>query len=795
MAETYNLIFLPEVREGRDEDEVKKKLIATLNVEREKVDGWFESGKPTILLKEIDEETAEKYMRAIMKCGAKCSVQSSDAEDGGLALVPKQFRTTQIFICPSCEHEEDVDEPLEQCPKCGLVIAKWQEQMAEEKAKEEIRRRRLREERLRADDAEEAKRKKAELERVRRRERELMTELGMKPPGKFWLFFEKYPLSVGTAMSAVIVMVTMVTLYYVDQWLERQEFEALVAAEPSAEIKQVAPVMADAVSLGQTGNQRVLIEVADVMRFMHRTLGVEHQQIVNAAQQMMKGAGNEAFIDAALKMPNLATRAKPAQDEAEGAPVNLDTIGGISGLTGVERFAPETLKAMAPPLLEHGHEEVLNVMAEKRMVADPQDPEGPAMIVDAIDRLDGSMIVDLLETLDKDQEWDQFLLGHVNRLLKAGDVDEASELANRIRNPVMRVQALGDIMANILNSGGGDIDLKIYAARVDIEIRRIGNADIRAMALLELGRKLSEAGSETQPGEAIGQVRTMLQESPEAYEKAFLASRLAIAQLNDGNQAAARQFFDRSLNFAAQVNSDVDRISAFTRIARRYYDARNTTLASEILSEAVILAATRLPPAERARVIGEVAMARGYMGDFNGAIMSIDNAGSGEARQQLLSKLAESLIGQDKPWLAQSVMTRIDDHVEYNRLELRLISAFLHDGHLQEARDRLVRVQDRVRRIESLSERGLILSQYGRLFARAGQPERAMEFFEEAVEISSQLEGRKRSVNKGLVALDQARALMIGPARQLIAEVPEAIVKDPIDSQILNIERVVEGFL
>ena len=60
-----------------------------------------------------------------------------------------------------------------------------------------------------------------------------------------------------------------------------------------------------------------------------------------AAQQMMKGVNPEIFLDIASKTASSMTRAKLAPGEAESALVNLDTIGGVSGLQGVSIFSSD----------------------------------------------------------------------------------------------------------------------------------------------------------------------------------------------------------------------------------------------------------------------------------------------------------------------------------------------------------------------------------------------------------------------------------------------------------------------
>ncbi|MBS04796.1 MAG: hypothetical protein CMQ24_19095 [Gammaproteobacteria bacterium] len=59
-----------------------------------------------------------------------------------------------------------------------------------------------------------------------------------------------------------------------------------------------------------------------------------------------------------------------------------------------------------------------------------------------------------------------------------------------------------------------------------------------------------------------------------------------MAHLEDGDKREANRRFDQALNIAGQISGHADRLIAVTRLAPRYYDARNTTLAHKILSDA-----------------------------------------------------------------------------------------------------------------------------------------------------------------------------------------------------------------
>lgn len=187
-----------------------------------------------------------------------------------------------LFICPSCEHEEPVDRgtKLEQCPECGLVMAKWEEKMREEAEKEKIRRRLLRDQRLHGDKQGELDAKRNELARLREMEREIMKELGIRPPSALWLLFEKYTISLSFAISMSIVALTGVGFRYVDLYLEHLAYEETVKTAPTEQIQGVAPIVAAAVEMQQQGNQAVITEIADATQVMRGSGGDARQEIM-----------------------------------------------------------------------------------------------------------------------------------------------------------------------------------------------------------------------------------------------------------------------------------------------------------------------------------------------------------------------------------------------------------------------------------------------------------------------------------------------------------------------------------
>lgn len=791
--ETWNLFLFPNIAAGEDRETVKQQLATALKVDPGKVEGWYHVEAPTLLLKQVNRDVAERYMEAILRCGATCNIQLS-SERGGLALVPKS-RSMDFFVCPSCGYEEEIPKGTryEECPKCGQVIAKWEEKLRKEREEEARRRRQIREARNEEDQADDVKRKLESLEELRMREREIMEDLGMKFPGPVLRLFERYPVSFSVVAVGLLIGLSSLTMYYVDRYMAKQHYAHLVAKPPSAQIRSLAPTLAEAVSLRRNGNQGDLADLSDVIEKLRGESGASQQKMIHAAQQMMKGVEADKFVSAADQRRPLGAKSKPGPDGAPAVTVNIASIGGIEGLTGIDRFAPSTLDRIAPLAADHGADHVARVLGETREIVDPANPKKHERAA-LVDQLDGSRLVDLVSSLQADREWDRFLRANVAVFLKANKTDKAIALANAIYSPVLRIEAKGDVMVHMLE-GNKQADIKPLMDNVLQTDEKISNADLAARVMLALGRRLAAAGVHSQPGGAMDEVRSMIRHARDPAEKAVLSARLAVAELDVGQIGKANANFHMAVNMAGRIGDTEKRISAFVRIAERYYDARNPALANRILSEAQLIAATRLEPKARAHAFAWIAMAQSYLGDMPGALESIHNAARGKAVQQLLTRMAASQMTLGRYHQAQATMQHLDNPLDYARLQISLVGDLLHNGKLAQAKYLISLASDQARRISDPAERGMVLAEYGRLSERVGNREDGKLFFEEALGMSNRLHGTRRDLNTGIVALNQARSLMFERSRETLAEVKSSVIRDPIQSEIAACHRAVENLL
>ena len=103
MTQYYRLVFNGEVLEGHQIGDVKKKLASLLKTDERGIERFF-SGKPNIIKKDVDYETAMKFRKVFEKAGAKLSLDmgKTPAQPEAEAVKEKSaFVESGGMTCPS----------------------------------------------------------------------------------------------------------------------------------------------------------------------------------------------------------------------------------------------------------------------------------------------------------------------------------------------------------------------------------------------------------------------------------------------------------------------------------------------------------------------------------------------------------------------------------------------------------------------------------------------------------------------------------------------------------------------
>jgi len=125
----YRVVFEGEILEGSQVQEVKRALAKMYNRTEDQVERFF-SGKRLAVKKDVDYETAMKYVKAFERAGAVCRVEELEPHAGleqPLILEKETEKPSQQddgMVCPKCQFAQ---APAEECVRCGIIISKYSE--------------------------------------------------------------------------------------------------------------------------------------------------------------------------------------------------------------------------------------------------------------------------------------------------------------------------------------------------------------------------------------------------------------------------------------------------------------------------------------------------------------------------------------------------------------------------------------------------------------------------------------------------------------------------------------------
>jgi hypothetical protein len=128
-GQLYRVVFEGEILEGSQVQEVKRALAKLYNTRENQVERFF-SGKRLAVKKDVDYETAMKYVKAFERAGAVCRVEELETNTGleqPLMLEKETEKPRQqddVMVCPKCQFEQAL---AEECLRCGIIISKYSE--------------------------------------------------------------------------------------------------------------------------------------------------------------------------------------------------------------------------------------------------------------------------------------------------------------------------------------------------------------------------------------------------------------------------------------------------------------------------------------------------------------------------------------------------------------------------------------------------------------------------------------------------------------------------------------------
>jgi hypothetical protein len=130
-GQLYRVVFEGEILEGSQVQEVKRALAKLYNKTEDQAERFF-SGKRFMVKKDVDYDTAMKYVKAFERAGAVCKVEELETHIGleqPLTLEKETEKPSQqgdVMVCPKCQFEQATSD---ECLRCGIIISKYSERL------------------------------------------------------------------------------------------------------------------------------------------------------------------------------------------------------------------------------------------------------------------------------------------------------------------------------------------------------------------------------------------------------------------------------------------------------------------------------------------------------------------------------------------------------------------------------------------------------------------------------------------------------------------------------------------
>jgi hypothetical protein len=125
--ERYRIVFRGELAFGMSQEEVAAQLRERLKFSDAALARFF-AGKPVVLKSNLDEETAERYAKALWGAGARCAVEPMTPGPVAVELAHRPDPPAPAMVCPKCGQSQP---EAETCIGCGVVIVKFRQRQEE----------------------------------------------------------------------------------------------------------------------------------------------------------------------------------------------------------------------------------------------------------------------------------------------------------------------------------------------------------------------------------------------------------------------------------------------------------------------------------------------------------------------------------------------------------------------------------------------------------------------------------------------------------------------------------------
>ena len=119
----YKIILKGDILPQADRSAVLSRMQERFHIDTSKAEKLLQDS-PRVIKKDLDEQAARQYVKALTQIGLVCELKRQNSPDGACLEMHKTSSSPSTDACPKCNHPFE-DGPVTECPRCGIIVSKY----------------------------------------------------------------------------------------------------------------------------------------------------------------------------------------------------------------------------------------------------------------------------------------------------------------------------------------------------------------------------------------------------------------------------------------------------------------------------------------------------------------------------------------------------------------------------------------------------------------------------------------------------------------------------------------------
>ena len=316
MPELYDLVLIGIDAKVSDLTASINSIAKVLGMDIANIEDIVVNNHKAIVKRGLQLHDAQQYQKQIFRHGGFCNYRLSSTGGTEFELIPIEEKTEEIvFICPACDYHEKVDAIVQlpvTCPKCGVSPSKYLKDAELKAERELVKKRLLNGHKLLEQQAKESDERQEKAARQKKLEEEIRKELGL--PNLL-----NSRLRIFGSVALVLILGIGIGIIGVNTL---QTDTQATAKHPSL----TGGIDSSKVNVSLSPQQQTLRQIGASSQFAASSTDEETDPVLNSADLMSGGGGINPFLVLQSASVLAANFASPPNGQPQQAQLDANRV-------------------------------------------------------------------------------------------------------------------------------------------------------------------------------------------------------------------------------------------------------------------------------------------------------------------------------------------------------------------------------------------------------------------------------------------------------------------------------------